>query len=165
MASSGEHRTIYNWFMHFDVIASMMAGHNTTLSRDWSEANLTTLREIQRSDPTDTSAKVYCAMCAFQDLAVDASIMSAKRSANQLTLEDFTSDATNLLDRCHQWWEDLDDALLRDAVTLAPKHYDDKQLKDKMLYAQHVLKMFESVCCFSCGIVAGKGGPINTSEK
>lgn len=125
MASSGEHRTIYNWFMHFDVIASMMAGHNTTLSHVWSEANLSMMREIQRSDPTDTSAKVYCAMCAFQDLAVDASIMSAKRSSNQLTLEEFKSDATKLLARCREWWEDLDEAMLQEAVILPPKRYTD----------------------------------------
>lgn len=123
MAQCEENRTIYNWFLHFDVIASMMAGHNTALSSEWSDANLKAVTQIHRNDPDNVGAKVYLAMCSFQDIAVEASIMSAQRSANQITLEEFVQESQATLQRCQDWWDSLDDSVLYAAESLPPRRY------------------------------------------
>lgn len=128
MAESEENRTIFNWFMHFDVIASMMAGHQTALPQEWSEANLAFVCDLNKKDPDNIPVKVYLAMCEFQELAVEASIMTAKRSANQMTLEEFVEESEKMLSRCDGWRKRLDPMILSNAVKLQPKSYGEEEL-------------------------------------
>ncbi|KAA8895006.1 hypothetical protein FN846DRAFT_755254, partial [Sphaerosporella brunnea] len=39
MAETAELRTVFNWFAHFDLLASMIAGHEATLTAEWSYKN------------------------------------------------------------------------------------------------------------------------------
>ncbi|KAI5777814.1 fungal-specific transcription factor domain-containing protein [Geopyxis carbonaria] len=122
MAETDELRMVYNWFSHFDVIAAMMAGHQTTVSSDWSLKNCEAVEAYSINNPDDIQAKVDAEICAFRDLAVEVSIMTAKRSQGALTMEEFARDSRALLDRCQSWYDSIDPVVLQGAEPVSLSH-------------------------------------------
>lgn len=112
MASTLELRMIYNWFIHFDVISSMMAGHKTALGIEWSTANLDAVIKHFESNRDDLPAKLEYTLCTFREMAVGASVLTAKRSQSTMTMEEFVRSSEETLQNAFAWWENVDQSIL-----------------------------------------------------
>lgn len=115
MSETPERRMVYNWFSHFDVLVAMMAGHQTTVGSEWSEENRRAVRRAAEANPSDLGLKVDNASCEFRDLAMEISILTAKRSQQQMTIEEFLKESQRLLQACSDWWSALDPVILAGA--------------------------------------------------
>lgn len=116
MAQTPENRLIYGWLSRFDIYASMMAGHLAQLDRAWNTRN----REYQELEVAQDSCniviKVEAAMASLRDLAMDASVLVARRSENGgLSDPEIESQSLMLRKQFEKWWTDLDPIMLREA--------------------------------------------------
>lgn len=119
MSETSQMRMVYNWFSHFDVLVAMMAGHQTTVGSEWSDENRKAVRRAAEASPDILGLKVDNASCEFRDLAMEISILTARRSQHQMTIEEFLRESQRLLQACSDWWNGLDPVLLDGAEEVA----------------------------------------------
>lgn len=113
MAETIELRMIYNWFIHFDVISSMMAGHQTALGSDWSTANRQAVVAHYEVNRDELTAKLEYTLCTFREMAIGAAVLTAKRSQSAVTMEDFLRTSEETLKNTYDWWENVDPVILK----------------------------------------------------
>lgn len=106
LAETVENRMIFNWFLHFDVIASMMAGHSTALGAEWTTAARNAVCKNYESNQEDFNASLEYTLCTFREMAINTSLLTAKRSQSKVTLDDFLESCRKTLKQCHQWWNE-----------------------------------------------------------
>ncbi|PWW74002.1 hypothetical protein C7212DRAFT_214460 [Tuber magnatum] len=115
MSETPQRRMVFNWFAHFDVLVAMMAGHRTTVNSQWSDFNRQAVHREAEANPDNISLKVENASCEFRDLAMDVSILTAKRSQGLIIMEDFLIESARLLQACKSWFESLDPTIMSGA--------------------------------------------------
>jgi len=120
MAETSERRTVCNWFMHFDLLAALMAGHEPTCGPEWSWKNREVIAALQRAKPDDLVLRLEEAMCAFRDLSLQISQLTADRAAGVLTIQDFGFLSEEMLKKCFEWRNDLHPSILEGAETVHP---------------------------------------------
>jgi len=120
MAEEPELRLIFNWFVHYDLICAMMAGHKATIGPEWSIKARQAVERQQQENPDDIHLKIDKAFADFRDLTIDVSMMTAKRAQEDMTIEEFRRDFEATFQKCNDWWDSLDPDILREAehVTL-----------------------------------------------
>ncbi|KAF8464047.1 hypothetical protein BDZ91DRAFT_660718 [Kalaharituber pfeilii] len=114
MAQTPERRFVYGWLGRFDIFAAMMAGHSATLDRAWSAVNRDYKQLEVIQNPGNIVKKVEFAAASLRDLAMEASILVAKRTAGLPEIE-FEKESTILRSLFNQWWTDLDPEILEGA--------------------------------------------------
>ncbi|KAF8545028.1 hypothetical protein BDD12DRAFT_693971, partial [Trichophaea hybrida] len=119
MAEDPELRMIFNWFVHFDLICAMMAGHKATVGPEWSIKARQVVERQQQEYPDDIRFKIDKAMADFRDLSLNVSIMTAKRAQEDLTIEEFRQDFQAMLKECYDWWNSLDPDILRESENVS----------------------------------------------
>ncbi|KAG0132684.1 hypothetical protein HOY82DRAFT_606429 [Tuber indicum] len=121
MSETPQRRMVFNWFAHFDVLVAMMAGHRTTVDSQWTDFNRQAVHRETEVNPDSISLKVENASCEFRDLAMDISILTAKRSQGLIIMEDFLIESARLLQACKSWFESLDPAIVSGAEKVSRK--------------------------------------------
>lgn len=121
MSETPQRRMVFNWFAHFDVLVAMMAGHRTTVDSQWSDFNRRAVHRETEANPDNISLKVENASCEFRDLAMDVSVLTAKRSQGLIIMEDFLNESARLLQACKSWFESLDPAIMSGAEKVLKK--------------------------------------------
>lgn len=114
MAATADLRIVYNWFTRFDIFAAMMAGHQTTLSRQWCDRNREACREIMLNKPGDVTAILDHALATLRSLAMECSILTAKKTQGVINIEEFEVEAEKLRNMCQNWFENLDPILFQE---------------------------------------------------
>jgi len=114
MAEDVELRLIFNWFSHFDLIAAMMVGHKATVSSEWSLKTRQVVQKKRKANPDDVNLKLEEAQCMFRDLAMEISMMTAKRTQGKLTVEEFRKASQQGLQLLYDWWNNLDPAIMQE---------------------------------------------------
>jgi len=118
MAETSELRTVFNWFMHFDLIAALMAGHQPACGPEWLWKNREVVAALQQANPDDLGLRLEEAVCAFRDLSLQISQMTAHRAAGVLTVEEFGLRSQEMLNKCYDWWKDLHPSILKGSEIL-----------------------------------------------
>ncbi|CUS09146.1 unnamed protein product [Tuber aestivum] len=121
MSETPQRRMVFNWFAHFDVLVAMMAGHRTTVDSQWTDFNRQAVHREAEANPDNISLKVENASCEFRDLAMDISILTAKRSQGLIIMEDFLIESARLLQACKSWFESLDPIIMSGAEKVLKK--------------------------------------------
>lgn len=124
LASTVERRMIFNWFIHFDVIASMMAGHNTALGAEWTTATRQAVCDNYQSNPEELNASLEYTLCTFREMAINTSMLTAKRSQSKVTMEDFLDSCRETLKLCHEWWNSCNPKIKDGAKKFIPSAPD-----------------------------------------
>src|SRR6266480_1249590 len=110
-------RTILQWYIHFDVFASMISGNRTILRREWFEVcHDWDLQQIKlKPDDVELKYRERCSRCRL--LASDIALTFARKSRNDITEEDFKGKCKAINDELHSWETNLDPTL-RDSSKL-----------------------------------------------
>ena len=112
-------RMVFNWFVHFDLICAMMAGHKATITPEWSEICREAVFKRLKENPGNILLKIENAAGDFREITVKVSTMTAKRAQGEMSAEDFKRDFPETLQSCHDWWASLDPDILEGAELIA----------------------------------------------
>ena len=105
-------RKILSWYARFDLIAGLMAGCDTFLSRDWFSSYEQYYQEQARLNPKNIAVKFEAAIGGHRLVAMDMALLYAKLPRKEISIEDFTRENKRLSERISLWKDQLDPALL-----------------------------------------------------
>ncbi|KAI9746182.1 MAG: hypothetical protein M1818_000863 [Claussenomyces sp. TS43310] len=104
-------RTVLGWYARFDVFAGLMGGFGTVLSREWfSHAQEYYQGQIIK-EPDKLDWKIEEAIARHRLIAMDMSILFAKKGKGEISLEQFIDENESVSRRVLDWKEKLDPAL------------------------------------------------------
>jgi hypothetical protein len=83
------HRAIVTWYSRFDVMAGMLGGNSTILSRDWYMAFEVVARQMAIDNPHDVDKQISAWSARNRQLAMETASLFAKASHNFISPEDF----------------------------------------------------------------------------
>ncbi|RDL33609.1 uncharacterized protein BP5553_07977 [Venustampulla echinocandica] len=104
-------RIILGWYMRFDVFAGLMGGFETVLSRDWFSASFGVCQQIAIMDPTDLDWKIETALAHHRLIATDMTLLFARMSKGELSMDRFLRENADLGRRIEEWESKMDPAL------------------------------------------------------
>jgi len=86
---SETHRKITAWYIRFDIMAGLMSGNETTLSREWHAAASDFHTQRARAKPDDLPVGIAAAFAVSRLLATDISLVFGKKAKGLMTDEEF----------------------------------------------------------------------------
>ena len=89
-------RSVVTWYARYDVMAGLMAGNATVLSREWYTALEGGCREDSRNHPDDVSKQVASWVACNRLFAMDMASFFAKVLHELLSPEAFATESQNL---------------------------------------------------------------------
>lgn len=104
-------RVVLGWYARFDVFAGLMGGFETVLSRDWFYSAQEYFHRRIMEEPDSISWKIEEAVARHRLLAMDMSILFAKKSKGEIGLDQFITENEVMSRRVAGWSESLDPAL------------------------------------------------------
>lgn len=104
-------RIILAWYSRFDVFAGLMGGFETVLSREWFSNAQKYLEAQAIAEPTDINWKIEERSASTRLIAMDMSIVFARKSKGEISHEQFLAENETVRIRLREWYEKMDPAL------------------------------------------------------
>lgn len=104
-------RMIFGWYARFDVFAGLMGGFETVLSREWFSGAREYFAKRIREEPDNVNCKIEEAVSSTRLIAMDMSILFAKKGKGEISHEQFLVENEILRNRISDWREKMDPAL------------------------------------------------------
>lgn len=82
-------RVILGWYMRFDVMAGLMGGFATVLSREWFSSETDFFGHMAIKEPDNLNWKIEYAIAQNRLNAMDMSILFAKAGKGEVSPEEF----------------------------------------------------------------------------
>ncbi|KAF7532508.1 hypothetical protein G7054_g7875 [Neopestalotiopsis clavispora] len=101
-------RTLFAWYVRFDVFVGMLGGFETRLPRDWFSTALDFFEGQVAREPGDYSLKLELYSAAMNLITMDMSLLFAKGGRGELSPELFAAEHRILEDRLRDWKASLD---------------------------------------------------------
>lgn len=104
-------RVILGWYGRFDVFAGLMGGFETVLSRDWFSGSREYFERRSMEEPNNIEWKIEEAIADVRLIAMDMSILFARKGKGEITQENFLAENNTIDQRITNWKENMDPAL------------------------------------------------------
>jgi hypothetical protein len=104
-------RMIFGWYARFDVFAGLMGGFETVLSREWFSGAQDYFTKRIREEPNSVNWKIEKAISCTRLIAMDMSILFAKKGKCEISHEQFLVENETLSKRISDWRDKMDPAL------------------------------------------------------
>jgi hypothetical protein len=104
-------RMIFGWYARFDVFAGLMGGFETVLSREWFSGAQEYFTKRIAEEPNNVNWKIEEAISCTRLIAMDMSILFAKKGKGEISYEQFLSENEALSRRISDWRDKMDPAL------------------------------------------------------
>lgn len=104
-------RMIFGWYARFDVFAGLMGGFETVLSREWFSGAQEYFTKRILEEPVNIDWKIEEAISCTRLIAMDMSILFARKGRGEISHEQFLSENEVLSKRISDWRDKMDHAL------------------------------------------------------
>jgi hypothetical protein len=104
-------RMIFGWYARFDVFAGLMGGFETVLSREWFSGAQEYFTKQITEEPNNVNWKIEEAISCTRLIAMDMSILFAKKGKGEISHEQFLAENEVLSKRILDWRDKMDPAL------------------------------------------------------
>lgn len=104
-------RMILGWYARFDVFAGLMGGFETVLSREWFSYSQEWFVLRIAEEPNDVNWKIEEAIANTRLIAMDMSILFARKGKGEITHEEFLAENEVITKRISDWKDKMDPAL------------------------------------------------------
>jgi hypothetical protein len=104
-------RMILGWYARFDVFAGLMGGFETVLSREWFSCSREFFVRRIAKEPNDVNWKIEEAVSNTRLIAMDMSILFARKGRGEISHEDFLAENAVVSQRIRDWRNKMDPAL------------------------------------------------------
>ena len=124
-------RAILYWYIRFDVSVGLLGGFGTCLPREWSAYAVDFYKLQTKQEPDNLQWKIEVLLAQIRLLAMDASVVFAKKGKGQITHEEFLQENAVIGQRLEDWKTNMDPALrdqrylVKDFTGCPPLHPDD----------------------------------------
>ena len=104
-------RSIFHWYVRFDIFAGVMSGHGTVLGREWFVACHEYYDQQAREYPENLQCKYEERWARLRLLAADLSLICSSKSKEEISDEEFQAEWRQLGEEISNWEDSLDPAL------------------------------------------------------
>lgn len=104
-------RILLTWYVRFDISVGMMAGFETTISREWLSTAVQFSETQIANSPTDLTWKTEYYATSLRLLSMDMSILFAKRRRGEISSDRFSVEHKYFLSQLHKWRSSLEPAV------------------------------------------------------
>ncbi|KAH0544315.1 hypothetical protein FGG08_001578 [Glutinoglossum americanum] len=111
-------QVIFHWYSRFAVFAGLMSGRETVLGREWFSAAQQYYQEQVERYQDDVCHKIEEAIASLRLIAVDMSILFAKRAKESIRHDEFVGESDALLDRITGWRDNMHPSLRERAFAI-----------------------------------------------
>lgn len=105
-------RALFGWYTRFDVMAGIMGGFDTALSREWFSYSQEYFENRIAEEPTNLMWKIEHQISVMRLIGKDMSTLFANQGKGDISPEQFFLENAKMTERMRNWKKDMDPALL-----------------------------------------------------
>ncbi|KAI9655471.1 MAG: hypothetical protein M1831_004888 [Alyxoria varia] len=144
MFESEELAKLFEWYLHFELYASLMSGKESTLGREWAAGHFQFHERLSGEHPDDKGKEYEARHAKLRVLATDLSIFKTRQSSGQIQGDELKREADALFDRYAAFYDESN-IDVAEASNIIDKHTDENptiQPTDHDLWA-HLMSLYK----------------------
>jgi len=129
-------RKILAWYLRFDVMGGLMAGHSAVLGREWFLETESYYHQQTLTYPTNIDYKIEATIASHRLLAGDLALLYAQLPRGDITMEEFARESERYSEQIEKWREKLDSVFRDDnhlVMSFGGKKPDPEDIVDPYL--------------------------------